>query len=194
MIRPQNLIRYVIISILILTFLPKTLPGSELYVWKNVEIEYPSAWKLETDVEQDGKRHLRFIPSLAKPSLRLIISIIPSDKPPDRYFEEKPSLAALGFGLPLAKRSVGQKADVDPLIGFNEVQLGDGPAAASQIILSAHGDKKYISVHSFVTLRNNILIFGAVVMPGQLGGIPEDVDFHEQVSQTYEILRNLHIK
>jgi len=194
MINRRNLIKWIIISGLILMFLPGTLTSSETYVWKNVEIKYPSNWKIETDREQDGNRNVSFIPSLPKPSVRLIFTIIPSNKPPDKYFKEKPGLAALRFGLPLAERSAGQKNDSSALFGLNEVQLGDGPASASQILVPSVGGKTYVSVHSFVVLRNNILIFGAIVMLGQIGGVPQDASYHEQVNQTYEILRSVHIK
>lgn len=194
MISLRNLIKWTIISGLILMYIPKTLTSSESYVWKNVEIKYPSNWKIETDKEQDGNRNVSFIPSLPKPSLRLIFTIIPSNKPSDKYFKEKPGLAALSFGLPLAKRSAGQKNDGSALVGYNEVQLGNGPASASQILVPSPGGKIYMSVHSFVLLRNNILLFGAVVMPGQVGGVPEDASFHEQINQAYDILRNLYIK
>lgn len=170
------------------------LTGLESYVWKNVEIILPSNWKIETDREQDGKRNVSFIPILPKPSVRLLVTIIPSNKAPDKYFVEKPGLVALGFGLPLAERSAGKKNNSSALFGFNEVQLGDGPASASQILVPSSGGKSYVSVHSFVILRNNILLFGAVVMLGQVGGVPEDVGFHQQINQAYEILRSLHIK
>jgi hypothetical protein len=194
MINQQNLIKWAIICGLIVIFIPKTLTSSESYVWKNVEIKYPSNWKVEMDREQDGNRNVSFIPSSPKPSVRLILTIMPSERPPDQYFKEKPGLAALRFGLPLAKRSASQKNDDSALVGYNEVQLGDGPASASQILVPSPEGNMYMSVHSFVILQNNILLFGAVVMPGQIGGVPEDAVFHQQINQAYEILRNLHIK
>jgi hypothetical protein len=172
-----------------------TYPDVEMkkYVWKQVMFEYSPDWKIDADVDHNQTRNVRIIPKTTKYPLVVILTINPNAPESDKAYSETPALGAVSFGYSIAKQASGRNDGKGGFISYDEVQLGDRPAAAAQIVLPSKDGNKFASVHSFITLRYGVMLVGAVVIVGESGRIVEDPTFHKDLAIAYAILRSIYI-
>jgi hypothetical protein len=163
------------------------------YVWKQVVLEYSPDWKIDADADHNQTRNVRLIPKTTKYLLLVVLTINPNAPESDKVYSESPALGAVSFGYSIAKQAAKRSDGNGGFVSYDEVQLGDGPAAASQIVLPTTDGKKFASVHSFVTMRHGVMLVGAVVIVGESGRIVEDPTFHKDLAIAYAILRSIRI-
>lgn len=61
-------------------------PSENMYVWKNVEIDFPSSWTLRSQKSPDSYRNIMLTKGVNDSNyIRIIINIIPTDSPVGKY-------------------------------------------------------------------------------------------------------------
>lgn len=161
------------------------------YVWKQFEIEYPTSWKKEVDSDEEDTQILRLVSKSTTP-LMLLLTILPNAPAPDKTYLEAPALAALAHAYPVATQAAGTKDNIT--VSYNEVQLGDGPAAATLLTLPTGKGKKFVSTHAFTSVRNGAMVLGIILTIGQEGLVIEEPGYHKAVAEVYAMLRSIRIK
>jgi hypothetical protein len=169
------------------------LPKVTKYSWKGFQMEYPGSWKKDTESDYGKQRVIRISKTGTYPVI-ILLTISPHTQEPDKEYKERPSMAAFSYGFPIVKRFSGRKEVNDGLLSYNEVQLKLGPAAAAQIIIPNEKGGRYTSGHSFVAIKNNVMILGIVVTFGQTGQLIQNNEFHKATAEAYAILRSIDIK
>ncbi len=156
-------------------------------------MEYAADWKIDYDADHDQTRNVRFIPQNTPHPVVVLLAIKPEARPPDDYYREKPGLAALSFGSGIAERAAMREDSQGGFISYGQVQLGDGPAAAAQIVRTVKDSKNFASVQSFVMLNNGYLVMGAVITFGEEGQVLEAAAYHKEIAAAYALLRSIHV-
>ena len=166
------------------------------YTWKQFFLQYPSDWVVDRDVYNQKKKQKMVRLTSTRTSARpvaVMLVFTPDPPAPDKKYLQRPSLTALSFGFPLAKKAAGADKGDKTFVGYDQVQLGDGPAPAARVIIPRKDGKTTANVHTFVRLERRGMILGAVITTGVIGQVIEDFEFHKAIGQAYGILRSIHI-
>jgi hypothetical protein len=161
------------------------------YSWQQFELAYPSSWKIDLENDENGTHTLRVAPTNASLKVLIVLGLSPSAPPPDQKYKEVPALAGLAFAYPSTAQAADNKGK--GLLSYCEVQLGSGPAPATQISWPTKDGKLFISTLGFTLLRHGAMVGGILTTSGQVGQVNEDPAYHKAIAEAYGILRSLRI-